>query len=299
MLSDASGTGKTGTCARLIALFCGFYFNFQTDAQQNSNDSADYHGSRDLSSTLNSLADRPDFRPISDDPAQIDENRRIARESFMLLLLARLIVFQMFLLCKPSGVSVVTWKMQWAVLQLVPSLSYKGFGPHPYQDIFQYTLQELRGTPALTVHERIGEIWGLLQASHAEYVENFYLTIDGAQVGAYSYCTSHFPSREEPALPCSALTEMRAVFAEFGIFSHSVVSGTSVSEDQIVGSVQSTTARLYSSVAVVGISDGFYGDKKHRDYIIKHLRPWVQKCKIPEKSFQRLVDRMLDLLYGR
>lgn len=249
---------------------------------------------------LNSFQDQPKFGPISDDPSQLDENRRIEREGFMIILLVRLYIFERFLKSRPKDISIAVWMLQWAVFQFAPLLSCKG-SPDLSQDIFQHSTEQIRlaNISPFAVQALLRKTWERIQSDHPEFVKTFYLVIDEAQVGANTYSTSHFRSRQDPTVPRSALTEMRETFGAFRIWTGSVISGVSISEDQIVGSVESTTARLDSNMVVVGVEGGFYDKDEHRRYIEKHLDTWHRKRRIPVKSYRRLVARMLDKLRGR
>lgn len=246
---------------------------------------------------LNSLAYRSKFAPISGDPAQLDENRKLVQTFVATSVLCRLSVLEEFLGCKPKDVSVETWKMQWALFEFHPQLSYKD-SPDLYQDICEYLEEDLQDACPSTIWRLAREKVRRLQSCFRQYMEIFYLILDEAQFGALLY-TSHFRSRDDPGRPSSLLPEMLAAFKNLGLFDRIVISGISLSEDQIIDSVQSTTARLGTGLKVVYIPDGFYDKEEQRKYIVKHLGPWAKKRKIPEKSFERLVQRMLDLFPGR
>lgn len=187
--------------------------------------------------------------------------------------------------------------MQWALFELHPELSYKGF-PSLYEDICERLEEDLRDASPSSIWDLARATVHRLKSNFSEYMKIFYLIIDEAQFGALEY-TSYFRSRDDPDRPSSFLTEMLTVLTTLGLFTHTVISGISLSEDQIIGSVQSTTARLGTRLKVVYIPDGFYDKEEQRKYILKHLGPWAEKRKIPEKSFKRLVQRILDLFPGR
>ncbi|EIM79612.1 uncharacterized protein STEHIDRAFT_163439 [Stereum hirsutum FP-91666 SS1] len=294
LLSGASGTGKTQTCARLLGNFCGLGISCRPP--ELGKDPTD-PGFRSCSGILNSLADRSKFGPISGDTAQLGENRTIVRTCVLTSVLSRISVLEAFLKCKPDAVSVETWKMQWALFELHPELSYKDF-PELYQDICERLEDDLRDASPSAIWAILRATMHRLKSNFSEYMKIFYLIIDEAQFGALEY-TSHFRSRADPDRPRSFLTEVVNVLTGFGLFTHTVISGISLSEDQIIDSVQSTTARLGTRLKVVYIPDGFYDKEEQRKYILKHLGPWAEKRKIPVKSFKRLVQRMLDLFPGR
>ncbi|EIM78958.1 uncharacterized protein STEHIDRAFT_164161 [Stereum hirsutum FP-91666 SS1] len=250
-----------------------------------------------MSGTLKSLARRSKFHPISGDLAQLDENRHIAENGVAISVLSRVSVLEAFLKCKPDGVSVETWKMQWALFELHPELSYKGF-PGLYEDICERLEEDLQTAAPSSVKELLRATVHRLKSDFPEYMKIFYFIIDEAQFGALEY-TSYFRSRADPDRPRSFLTELVTILTGLGLATHTVISGISLSEDQIIDSVQSTTARLGTRLKVVSIPDGFYDKEEQRKYILKHLGPWAEQRKIPVKSFKRLVQRMLDVFPGR
>lgn len=250
-----------------------------------------------MSGTLKSLARRSKFHPISGDLAQLDENRHIAENGVAISVLSRVSVLEAFLKCKPDGVSVETWKMQWALFELHPELSYKGF-PGLYEDICERLEEDLQTAASSSVKELLRATVHRLKSDFPEYMKIFYFIIDEAQFGALEY-TSYFRSRADPDRPRSFLTELVNILTGLGLATHTVISGISLSEDQIIDSVQSTTARLGTRLKVVSIPDGFYDKEEQRKYILKHLGPWAEQRKIPVKSFKRLVQRMLDVFPGR
>ncbi|KAJ7641290.1 hypothetical protein FB45DRAFT_825430 [Roridomyces roridus] len=130
-LVNVSGSGKTRLGLEGLCRHWGLYFTMQRDGND--------LGAADIGRTLyEKLGYRPDFHAqlppsMSDSFSNtLELNRRVVDERFALVLLARLLVFQMFSeILKRGGGLEEEHKRRWLLFQLIPSLPES---PHP--DLF-------------------------------------------------------------------------------------------------------------------------------------------------------------------
>ncbi|KAJ7141999.1 hypothetical protein C8R46DRAFT_1360977 [Mycena filopes] len=177
VLVNTSGSGKTRLLFEGLYHEWGMYFTTVQDSSR--------LGSSDILNLIDELSSDAKFSPdLSDNPAdsinEVASNRRQIRLRFSEVLLARLLIFSIFLdTANECGGVTEKHKSKWLLLQLVPHLRF-------YMDIFDRLATTLAtsasGDTEKNIADTIVKIRGALGAD-----PHLFFVVDEAQVAARTY----------------------------------------------------------------------------------------------------------------
>ncbi|KAF8584064.1 hypothetical protein K439DRAFT_1660894 [Ramaria rubella] len=228
---NVSGSGKTRMLLQGLYRTWGFYFVCQVDFNG--------IGSRDIATAISRLSKTQGWtEPLPERRSAAllasNDNDLIAQAQFKSVLLARLIILNLFLtICEEHQGITDEAKGLWTILQVDPT----NFG-HSY-DIFNDLFQLLEGITNSDLHERFSNE---LRAANDRLRSRLVCVVDEAQAAARSH-EEAFISSFETSSPQS-----RPVLKSLSKFMHScdfqvILTGTDISIDQIGTAIVSTSLK--------------------------------------------------------
>ncbi|KAJ7154196.1 hypothetical protein C8R46DRAFT_1118978 [Mycena filopes] len=280
-LVNASGSGKTRLAYEGLCRHWGFYFTSVVDSGLGSNDIGRIFKDDDILLGLEMTlppTDSPRF------PVVRDGNIRAVHSQFNSILLARLLVFQLFAECIcAAGVSDEHKKI-WLLFQLNPSLprsssdvfellsSYLTDNDDLYiQDHIHYTQQRLRESLATATHDALGR---LLPDFHLFYV------LDEAQIPATTFPDAF----HENGVSYPILREIMGCWAQYSSpreISY-VIAGIEIPRRAFDGASNSELLRWCSDT-------GSFDQKAvQRRYVLKYLPPALATSATGEYLLERI-----------
>ncbi|KAJ7746501.1 hypothetical protein DFH07DRAFT_942678 [Mycena maculata] len=290
-LVNTSGSGKTRSMLEGLCLHWGFYFASIVDSNQ--------IGSHDVQNAIQfTIPNSPGFAAdlttlhFNERRLSLEQNRDIARKRFSEILLARIIIFQLFLEVIAER-TVAEPKKLWLLLQLHPRrLGYSG------GDFFEALTAALQNSPENWIKkqgdqrfEAIRTRWNLQGYNDPA----FFLVLDEAQYAARRHFSA-FRSDANDWIPRPILREIitawvLSLFAALGLWM--VISGTGVDSDVIAQIMASRVAKpgdpLITNVGA------FTNHETHVAFIKQYIPPRILKT----TSGDALVERMSYWLRGR
>ncbi|KAJ3875989.1 hypothetical protein F5051DRAFT_412864 [Lentinula edodes] len=284
-LVNTSGTGKTKLLFEGLCLHWGFYFTCAIDAS--------CLGSSDLPSVLNQLKWDKNWTPYlpraptsdSDYSSSLQANRRLVYRAVSEVLLARFLVFRIFLEdCSKQGFCLAQ-RQRWLELQISP------MNVIPLYDLFGMIKSKI--TDACLSDEELDEamlnlldeIQNTWETSAGDF---FYIAVDESNVAS----RKHEEAFEDEHGRYPILKEIiRSLRRRVGYFPFKfVVSGTIIPEDHF----QSTVGE-WDDFRWCSDTGSFDDPEEHRRYATKFLPPRFATS----VSGQALLDRMWQWLRGR
>ncbi|KAF7297588.1 hypothetical protein MKEN_01381600 [Mycena kentingensis (nom. inval.)] len=291
-LVNASGSGKTRHCLEALCARWGFYFCFIKRPQ-------DDMGSRDMCNVGVRLSEKRAFTPNlkeghPDFLDQLHENRNLAHDCFFHVILARVLIYRMFLeAIVASGRNIVeSDRRRWTLLQMNPA-----FLGSDCDDIFEALAQILdnpipagrQNIPTLRRNvteprykDVLEDAWRLLKKHSSPAIKSksrdFCFILDEAQVGAQQF--NH-------AFRCAELTgtgkDRRPFLRELLVVLYVLLgdgcivltTGTGLDLDLVEEVTNSLVFKgdIEDSVTITD-TGGFHADaESHQAYIAKYIPP--------------------------
>ncbi|KAJ7753845.1 hypothetical protein B0H16DRAFT_1544119 [Mycena metata] len=292
-LVNTTGTGKTRSMLEGLCLHWGFYFASVVDTNN--------LGSYDLEKTIESyIPNSPGFiqdlsttAGTTERMLSLEQNRRIASKRFTEVLLARVIIFQLFIEIIQQCRDVLEPKKLWLLIQINPwRLGYAG------SDFFVDLTMALRDAPTEWVQDEISA--RLTQAREWCYSGfkrvPFFIVLDEAQHAARNHFSA-FRSEQSHLIHRPVLREIvRAWLIDF--FRHLgwwlIISGTGIDRDVIQQVMVS--ALMKPAAYRTQSNDGAFADSNsHATF----MRQYIPQRVLMTPSGEALLERMSYWLHGR
>ncbi|KAJ7770115.1 hypothetical protein B0H16DRAFT_1517308 [Mycena metata] len=292
-LVNTTGTGKTRSMLEGLCLHWGFYFASVVDTNN--------VGSYDLEKTIESyIPNSPGFiqdlsttAGTTERMLSLEQNRRIASRRFTEVLLARVIIFQLFIDIIQQCRDVLEPKKLWLLIQINPwRLGYAG------SDFFVDLTIALRDAPTKWVQDEISA--RLTQAREWCYSGfkrvPFFIVLDEAQHAARNHFSA-FRSEQSHLIHRPVLREIiRAWLIDF--FRHLgwwlIISGTGIDRDVIQQVMVS--ALMKPAAYRTQSNDGAFADSNSH---ITFMRQYIPQRVLMAPSGEALLERMSYWLHGR
>ncbi|KAJ3884538.1 hypothetical protein GG344DRAFT_83873 [Lentinula edodes] len=282
-LVNTSGTGKTRLLLEGLCFHWGFYLTCAIDASS--------LGAADFPSVLNDVNWDHSWTsclpPISDSnhPSLLQGNRRLVYRAVSEALLARFIVFKMFLeVCFKQGFC-LEQRQHWLELQIFPTNitpSYDSFSMIKYEITRACLSDEELDEAMLHLMEEIQSIWEMPGGDF------FYIAVDEVNVASRMHEEAFEDQRGRYPILKEILRSLRRRMGQLPV--KFVVSGTIIPEAHF----QSTIGE-WDDFRWCSETGSFNDPDEHRRYITKFLPP---KFAISVPG-QALLDRMWQWLRGR
>ncbi|KAJ7078457.1 hypothetical protein B0H15DRAFT_788970 [Mycena belliarum] len=265
VLVNTSGSGKTRLLFEGLCREWGFYFTAIRDSS--------YLGSQDISGIVVGLADDFDFedsrRPGSRDPVlELQSHHLLAHRRLSEVLLARILIFRLFLdVAKKSKLN-GEHKKRWLLLQLISSLG-------PYVDIFRTMTNTLRYSEEHDTQAAISDaIAGVRHVLGPD--SHLFLVLDEAQKSAVDLAEVFDAEDGKYPVLIKMLETWESVFPRESV--SFVVAGTEI------------PSRIFEGTeAVCWTSDtGAFDDPAlHEQYLRRFLPPTFLSTKLGEAFLDR------------
>ncbi|KAJ6536591.1 hypothetical protein DFH09DRAFT_931293, partial [Mycena vulgaris] len=299
---NTAGSGKTRHMLEALCREWGFYFSLSVDS--------DPMGSIDMQNCIDHrIVDTPGFTPELpevDFEMLLAKNREISEDCIHQVLLARLLVFKLFLANIIDSGRRITEddKRRWTLLQIRPALV------GPSHDIFDELSQTLN-TCGVDRHrcQLIGDVV-LNQLRHllSEHSERtgeppteaivLYCVLDEAQLAAATLISA-FRSAEDDLTPRSVLRQMITVLASFFLPRQFAltVAGTGVNKTLVDDAMRSAIGKTAKSRFRSGT--GAFKEEKQSHSHEKYIRKYIPPQLLATADGERLVQRIKAWTVGR
>ncbi|KAJ6470239.1 hypothetical protein C8R47DRAFT_1054920 [Mycena vitilis] len=289
-LVNTSGSGKTRLMLEGLCLYWGFYFASAVDSNR--------VGSFDVQNAIESyVPDSQGFTEALPDTAghtaymlALENNRRIAARRFTEILLARLVIFQLFIEVIKTRLDILEPKKLWLLLQLYPHRL--GYG-----DIFVRLTVILRGSPHEWLKDQIQERFEAIQEWCYSYENTpFFIVLDEAQHAARRHFSA-FRSEMQLHIHRPILREIvRAWVIDFFAFLGfwMVISGTGI-DHATIGKVIASAVMKPAAYQLLSSIGGFPSLSAHANFVERYIPPRI--LEMPRG--RALVERITRWLHGR
>ncbi|KAJ7137643.1 hypothetical protein C8R46DRAFT_1014362 [Mycena filopes] len=291
---NTSGAGKTRLMFEGLCLHWGLYFAAVVDSSS--------IGSFDVGNTIHHyVPETPGFvtnLSTASGPTQyvlsLRHNRRIAEMRFCEVLLARLIIFRLFIEIIKDRTDVVEPKKLWLLLQIRPRRA--GFSGG---DFFDRLVQELRNSPPLWVRKQVTEHMDAIRSwchGPGYGTAPFFLVLDEAQHAARNHFSA-FRSQKEESVYRPILREIVhawviSFFRALGLWM--VISGTGIDMD-VIEKVLASAVFKPDDYRSRSNQAAFATKLAHETFI----RQYIPHRILATPSGIALLERMLYWLHGR
>ncbi|KAJ7669440.1 hypothetical protein DFH06DRAFT_1125799 [Mycena polygramma] len=289
-LVNTSGSGKTRLMLEGLCLYWGFYFASAVDSNR--------VGSFDVQNAIESyIPDSQGFTETLPDTAghtgymlALENNRRIAARRFTEILLARLVIFQLFIDVIKTRLHILEPKKLWLLLQLYPHKL--GYG-----DIFVRLTVILRGSPHEWLKDQVQERFEGIQEWCYSYENTpFFIVLDEAQHAARRHFSA-FRSETQLHIHRPILREIvRAWVIDFFAFLGfwMVISGTGI-DHVTIGKVIASAVMKPAAYQLLSSIGGFPSLSAHATFVEQYIPPRI--LEMPRG--RALVERITRWLHGR
>ncbi|KAF7299405.1 hypothetical protein MIND_00890300 [Mycena indigotica] len=319
-LINASGTGKTRHSLEALCLEWGFYLCFKDKSLD--------IGSGDMNDIERRLRTKKTFTPVlpprSDETytTKLDDNRELVDDSFYHVILARFLIFKLFLTAIVATGRPITRadKKRWTLLQAHPDFLEGTL------DIFR-SLASILDSPTLdeTVRKQrsamtgadCNVIYNRLSIETREFIskhyerdaseakinpkpDRFYFVVDEAQLAARILDRAFASARPNPQGNFDLrplLRELIAILRNLSLDEHgAVITGTGLDIELIQDALGSILLKADVEGDLRSDTGGFYEDKAmHKAYITRFMPPDLMRT----RDGEHFVQRMTKWLAGR
>ncbi|KAJ7746507.1 hypothetical protein DFH07DRAFT_776401 [Mycena maculata] len=292
-LVNTSGSGKTRLMLEGLCLFWGFYFASVVDSE--------FVGSYDVYNAITrTIPESPGFvvnlstTGIAEQVLAIDRNRRIATQRFSEILLARMIILQLFIEVIRDRTDIVEPKKLWLLIQLHPLRLGSKWG-----DFFDRLANVLCNSPKQWVQREASVRYAAIRhwcyGSVEELAAPFFVVLDEAQFAARHHFSA-FRSAVDPSIHRPILREIVCAwvlwFNALGLWL--VISGTGVDRDVIAKILASGVAKV--DIQQVSTEVGAFTDY---DAHVAFMKQCIPPRILNTPNGEALVKRMSYWLHGR
>ncbi|KAJ7512372.1 hypothetical protein B0H11DRAFT_479554 [Mycena galericulata] len=291
-LVNTSGSGKTRLMLEGLCLHWGFYFASLVDSTR--------LGSYDIENTIHSyLPNSPGFvedlstTGLTEELFALNQNRIIAQKRFTEVLLARIIIFQLFVEVIKNRTDIAEPKKLWLLLQLRPlDLGFSG------GDCFDKLTSTLRNSPPhFVVSQIIERLQEIRQWSHRDYSSPaLFIVLDEAQYAARGLFSAFRSARDNllhrPILREIVRAWVAQSFKALGLWL--IISGTGI-DHNVMKQVLASAVMKPEDVRLISNIGAFSDVDEHIAFIERYIPPRI----LETLSGKALVKRMTYWLHGR